>query len=99
MSAEVTVWKQRRSDAKRNMSFVSAEVCLCCTRVQGRRISASFQRWRRITWQSASRQGLLPVPTGLSQRDVVLRHFMQMSGQRWREQDIGFFWDFAKGTL
>ena len=47
----------------------------------------------------ASSQGLLPVPSGLTQWDVVLRHVLQMSGQRWREQDIGFFWDFAKSTL
>ena len=48
---------------------------------------------------AASSQGSLPVPPGLTQWDVVLRHVMQMSGQRWREQDIGFFWDFAKSTL
>ena len=39
------------------------------------------------------------MPPGLTQWDVVLRHVMQMSGQRWREQDIGFFWEFAKSTL
>ena len=44
-------------------------------------------------------QGTLPVPAGCSQWDVVLRHVMQMSGQRWREQDIGCFWDFSKTTL
>ena len=48
---------------------------------------------------AASSQGRLPVPVGLSQFDVVLRHVTQMSGQRWREQDIGNFWDFAKSTL
>ena len=36
---------------------------------------------------------------GLSQFDVVFRHVAQMSGQRWGEQDIGNFWDFAKSTL
>ena len=48
---------------------------------------------------AASSQGSLPVPLGLSQFDVVLRHVTQMSGQRWREQDIGNFWDFGKSTL
>ena len=48
---------------------------------------------------AASSQGRLPVPVGLSQFDVVLRHVTQMSGQRWGEQDIGHFWDFAKSTL
>ena len=48
---------------------------------------------------AASSQGSLPVPPGLTQWDVVHRHVMQMSGQRWREQDIGFFWDFAKSTV
>ncbi len=47
--AEVGAWKQRRSDAMR----------MCRTRVKGRWVAASFQRWRRVTWQSASRQGLL----------------------------------------
>ena len=48
---------------------------------------------------SASSQGQLCVPVGQSQFDVVLREVMQMSGQRWKEQDIGHFWDFAKSTL
>ena len=48
---------------------------------------------------AASSQGTLHVPAGLTQWDVVLRHVLQMSGQRWREQDIGYFWDFAKTTL
>ena len=48
---------------------------------------------------AASSKGTLHVPAGLSQWDVVLRHVMQMSGQRWREQDIGCFWDFSKSTL
>ena len=48
---------------------------------------------------AASSQGTLHVPAGLTQWDVVLRQALQLSGQRWREQDIGFFWDFAKSTL
>ena len=48
---------------------------------------------------AASSQGRLPVPVGLSQFDVVLRHVTQMSGQQWIKQDIGNFWDFAKSTL
>ena len=48
---------------------------------------------------TASSQGKLPIPQGSSQWEVVRRYVLQMSGQRWREQDIGFFWDFAKSTL
>ena len=48
---------------------------------------------------AATTQGSLSVPAGFTQWDVVLRHVLQMSGQRWREQDIGFFWDFSKTTL
>ena len=48
---------------------------------------------------TASSQGRMHVPAGFTQWEVVLRHVMQMSGQRWREQDIGNFWDFAKSTL
>ena len=48
---------------------------------------------------AASSQGRLPVLAGQSQFDVVLRHVTQMSGQKWKEQDIGNFWDFAKSTL
>ena len=48
---------------------------------------------------TASSQGILAVPPGFTQWDVVLRHVMQMAGQRWREQDIGHFWDFAKSTV
>ena len=48
---------------------------------------------------AASSQGTLRVPAGCSQWDVVLRHVKQMSGQRWRDEDIGCFWDFSKTTL
>ena len=50
---------------------------------------------------SASSQGTL-APLGLpggTQWDVVRRHVLSMSGQRWTDAEIGHFWDFAKSTL
>ena len=48
---------------------------------------------------AASSQGRLPVPAGDTQYDVVQRHVLRMAGQKWREQDIGCFWNFAMTTL
>ena len=48
---------------------------------------------------AASSQGRLPVPPGATQYEVVQRHVLRMAGQKWREQDIGAFWNFAMTTL
>ena len=48
---------------------------------------------------AATSQGRMPVAEGRSQWDVVCRHVLQLSGQRWKESDIGHFWDFVKSTL
>jgi hypothetical protein len=48
---------------------------------------------------TACNQGRLAVPCGETQYDVVQRHVLRMAGQKWREQDIGSFWNFTVTTL
>ncbi len=36
---------------------------------------------------------------GRSEWDVVSRHVLQVSGQRWQVRDICHYWDFVKSTL
>jgi hypothetical protein len=48
---------------------------------------------------TACNQGRLAVSSGETQYDVVQRHVLRMAGQKWREQDIGPFWNFTVTTL
>jgi hypothetical protein len=48
---------------------------------------------------TACNEGKLAVSSRETQYDVVQRHVLRMAGQKWREQDIGCFWNFTVTTL